>query len=183
MSSRFPAFKIDDAGNVAHGTDLNRFRLGLARMDWVKVPASVRRHPTVDALAAALLPAIAFARLGAPPMSPKARKAVGRQRTPGGGRPPALTRHVLAGDVERALRKVRVSPGRWRFNGEGKADGERNSPLLDVLALCWQLATEAPGKPGVVLRDLRRMGALPNRWELLPTRRMTAADRRWLRGL
>ena len=183
MSGRFPAFKIDDAGNVTRGTDLNRLRLGLARMDWVKALPGARRRPTVDALAAALLPAVAFARLGAPPMPPKARKAVGRQRAPGGGRRPNVTGHILASDVERALREVRVSPGRWRFNGKSKADGERNSPMLDVLALCWQLATEAPGTPGVVLRDLRRMGALPNRWELLPTRRLTATERRWLRGL
>ena len=167
MSS--PSFRVADADDVARTSDYGRLRLSLARMDWLKKLPVVRQRAVVDSLATALLFPLAQARMGAPPVPSKARKAVGRQRAPGGGRRPNVTAHILASDVERALRAVRVSPGRWRFGGKGKVDGERNSPMLDVLALCWQFATEAPGKPGVVLRDMRRMTVKRNGWRLLPS--------------
>lgn len=162
-----------DVGDVSRTSDYGRLRFGFVRMDWLKKMPIAQQRLVMKRLATALLFPLAQARMGAPPVPSKARKAVGRKRAPGGGRPPAATLHILAGDVERALREVGVPPGRWRFSGKGEADGERNSPLLEVLALCWELATETPGKPGVVLRDLRRMGASPNRWELLPTPRTT----------
>ena len=171
-----PGFQVADAADVARPGDLGSLRLGLARMEWVKALPPAVRHPTLDAVAAALLPAIAFARVGAPPMPPTSRKAAGRQRAPGGGRRPNVTGHILASNVERALQAAGVPSGRWRVEG-------RSSPLLEVLALCWRIVTGEPGKPGAALRDMRRMTIKRNGWRPLPTRPMTAADRRWLWGL
>lgn len=158
-----PSFRVADADDVAHCTDLNYLQLGLARMDWIKALPDATRWPTVDVLAAALLPAIAFARLGAPSMPPTAHKAVNRQRAPGGGRRPNVTGHMLASDVERALLAVGLPVGRWRVE-------KQSSPLLEVMALCWWIVTGMPGKPGAVLRDMRRMTVKRKGWRLLPSR-------------
>ena len=169
-------FRIADAADVAHPGDYNRLRLGLARMEWVKALPGAARYRTVDALAAALLFPVAQARLGAPPIPPRAWREVSRKRKPGGGRRPDVTRQVLASDVERALRGAGVRAGRWRID-------RRSSPLLEVLTLCWEVVTGAPGKPGVIVRDMRRITAKRHYWPLLPSRPMTAADQRWLWGL
>ena len=145
-------FRSADAAGVTRCTDLNMLRLGLARMAWIKkaLPAPTRRR-TIDALAEALLPSIAFARLGVPPMAPATRKAVGRRRGPGGGRPPNVTAHVLASDVARELQVAGLGAGCWRVEG-------RSSPFIQVLALCRQIVT------GVVSSDMRRMAVKRNRW-------------------
>ena len=163
---------IADATDVTRPSDLIRLRYGLLQMEWVQALQPGRQRLVVDAIARELLFPLAQARLGAPRLPPRSRKQTLRKRAPGGGRPPATSRHVLAGDVERALRGVGVNPGRWRHAGMGAADGELNSPLLTVLAMSWELATEVPGvsgalgRPGKLLRDLRRSGAGQNRWRL-----------------
>ena len=161
-----PGFQVSDAADVAMPGDYDRLRLGLARMAWVKALPGARAHQVLDALAHALLFPLAQARMGAPVvrLRPKVTATASRKRKPGGGRHPDVVKHILASDVERALRGLNLPAGRWRHAGRGAAGGGKNAPLLDVLALCWELVTEAPGNPGVKLRDLRRLGAGRNRW-------------------
>ena len=159
--------------------------MAICAMEWVqRLPVEDRCH-TVKALATALLDPITFARMGVPKGSSKVRATAGRKRAPGRGRPPAYARHVLAGDVRRAMLAAGIKPGRWRIAGKGAADGEMNSPFFVVLAFCWELATETAEKPGIKLHDLRRMGAGLNKWHLMPklSRPMTWTERQWLWGL
>lgn len=126
--------------------DEARVRLGLARMDWVKAFPPQRRRPLVNGLAAELLLPIAQARLGVPPttrsISPIPSQC--RQRKPGGGRRPNTAGEILASDIEIAFEKVGLHTGVWHV-------GRGTSPLLQVYALCWQMAT------GVAVKDPRRM--------------------------
>jgi hypothetical protein len=157
--------RVAPAASVTRPDDRNRLRLGLAKMEWVRaIPTRDERSRVIDGIAAALLPAVAHARLGVAPTSAKARKTAGRRRKPGGGRRAAVTLPVLAGDVERALQDSGVPAGRWRVDG-------RNSRLLAVLALCWEIAT------GERRRDLRRMTAKPRVWRLQPTGKLHPAER------
>jgi len=145
-------------------------------MAWLKALPAARQRAVMDGLADELLFPLAQARMGAPFVRAAERIIIGRKRKPGGGRRPDVTRTVLASDVKRALLAVGVRAGRWRVDGQ-------SSPLLEVAALCWQLATSPPGGRGILIRDQRRMTVTGRGWTLLPNRPMSLADRRWLRDL
>jgi hypothetical protein len=170
-------FRCGGPSITDYQNDQQSLRLALARMDWVKaLPDEKARREIVDKLADALMFALCQAKLGAPRMAPRHASSIAndtkpRKRKSGGGRKPAITRAILAADIERVFRELDLPATRTRLDGV-------NSPMLVVFAACWKLAEKSAAHPGKQIRDPRRMFDKKRRWVSLETRRATRRELR-----
>jgi hypothetical protein len=150
---------ITDASQANDPLDSPRLRLALARRPW----ARQRGRALVERLAQELLWPISCARCALPHLKPKVLLGVplaNRRRQPGGGRKRNEAKAILAAGVRRAMQHCGLPAGIWR-----RRDGGEVSPFLQLLGICWRIASGEPSGPKV---DLSRLTARRRRWEFIP---------------
>jgi integrase len=156
------AITVTAIGDVVRPGDVFRLRAGLDAVAWGNRPDAA----TLDALANALVVPVEQARTKLPRMNLKAKPASGTSACataaaqpvagkPCGGRKRNEQKAVLGASVAAAMERLGVGTGRWHQNGP-----DEGSPYLQVLGLCWSIAS---GKPRGA-DDARRLVADGRRW-------------------
>jgi hypothetical protein len=131
---------------------LDRLRLELSRLPWIKREVSKHGSVFLTNLAVSLLSVVEQAKHEAPRMKRLHTDRSDRKRRPGGGRKPDINRGIMLAAIAGALVSVGVKPSKWI------ADKSTASPLYSTARICWKVAT------GKTVTDMRRSLG----WEIFP---------------